>query len=119
MNAAKKPGTGLAVWGLAGGLITLGAISLGTLAWLTAVILLLAALIFRVPPRFPALFMGAALPLLLVAGSNLAGPGWSCWSGPNMSGCDQLLNPWPFLLVAVALLVMGLLLHLIARGRHR
>jgi hypothetical protein len=118
MGAEVKFGISLPVWGLAGVLATLGAVSLGRVAWLSAGALLLAAVAARLPVRIPAFFVGAALPLLLIAFGNARGPGWSCRSGPNYSGCDQLLDPRPLLLVALALLAIPAALLLASRA-HR
>jgi len=118
MSAELKSGIGLAVWGLAGVLVTLGVVSLGTVAWLSAGALLLASVVARIPVRIPAVLVGAALPLLLIAFGNAFGPGWSCHSGPNDSGCDQLLDPRPFLLAALALLAVPVGLWVVSRG-HR
>jgi len=118
MSAELKSGIGLTVWGLAGVLVTLGVVSLGTVAWLSAGALLLASVVARIPVRIPAVLVGAALPLLLIAFGNAFGPGWSCHSGPNDSGCDQLLDPRPFLLAALALLAVPVGLWAVSRG-HR
>jgi len=118
MSAELKSGIGLAVWGLAGVLVTLGVVSLGTVAWWPAGALLLASVVARVPVRIPAFLVGAALPLLLIAFDNAFGPGWSCHSGPYGSACDQLLDPRPFLLAALTLLAVPVGLWVVSRG-HR
>jgi hypothetical protein len=60
------------------------------------------------------LFTGAGLPLLWVAYVQRQGPGTTCWHTASSAGCDQHLNPLPWLIVGIALLLTGL----IARTRH-
>ena len=60
------------------------------------------------------LVTGAGLPLLFVAYVNRAGPGTTCYRTVTSAGCDQHLNPLPWLIVGVILLVGALL----AQGRH-
>ncbi|HYX86533.1 MAG TPA: hypothetical protein VE777_16290 [Gaiellales bacterium] len=50
---------------------------------------------------------GAGLPLLWVAYANRQGPGTVCWSTATASGCDQYLNPWPWLAAGLLLVVVG------------
>lgn len=55
-----------------------------------------------------AFMIGSAVILpLIVAFNNLGGPGERCWSDATSSGCDELLNPWPFAIPAVLLIGVG------------
>ena len=51
------------------------------------------------------LFAGAGLLSLFVAYVQRAGPGTTCWHTATASGCDQHLNPIPWLVVGIALVV--------------
>jgi hypothetical protein len=54
---------------------------------------------------------GIGLPLLYVAWEQRAGPGTTCWQTGSASGCDQHLNPLPWLVVGLALLVGGIVMQ--------
>jgi hypothetical protein len=58
---------------------------------------------------------GAGLPLLWVAYHNRHGPGTVCWTRGGAGGCDQYLNPWPWLGVGLLLVVIGV----VAQARRR
>ena len=45
---------------------------------------------------------------LLVAYLHRQGPGTTCWHTATASGCDQHLNPWPWLVVGIILVVAGI-----------
>ena len=51
---------------------------------------------------------GAGAVLLYVAWVQRAGPGTTCWQTQTASGCDQHLNPVPWLLAGIVLLVAGI-----------
>jgi hypothetical protein len=53
------------------------------------------------------LLSGAGLPLLLVAYAQRDGPGTTCYHTATTAGCDSHLNPVPWLLLGLALLVAG------------
>ena len=53
------------------------------------------------------LVTGAGLPLLFVAYVNRAGPGTTCYRTVTSAGCDQHLNPLPWLLVGLCLVAAG------------
>jgi hypothetical protein len=54
---------------------------------------------------------GAGILLLYVAWLQRAGPGTSCWQTASSSGCEQHLNPLPWLLAGIALFVGGIVAH--------
>ncbi len=115
LTSYQKTRVGLIVWGAAGLLLTLGAVSLGHVAWVISMALLLISAVVRVPGRPSALFFGASVPLVLVVVGHAAGPGWSCHSSPTGSGCDELLDPRPYLMAALVLLATGTALELLLR----
>jgi hypothetical protein len=57
------------------------------------------------------LLTGAGALLLLVAWLQRTGPGTTCWHTAAASGCDQHLNPLPWLLLGIALFVGGIAAH--------
>ncbi len=94
-----------AAWVLTGTAGALGLVSLGLLALGPAVILG-GVLLARPPARrwragLPA---GPGLVCLYIAYLQRHGPGTTCWHTGPTSGCDQSMNPIPWLVVAVLLL---------------
>ena len=61
------------------------------------------------------LVTGAGLPLLLVAYVQRQGPGTTCWHTATAMACDQHLNPLPWLIAGVILVLAGLIGHSFAR----
>ncbi len=57
------------------------------------------------------LITGAGLVLIYVAYVQRRGPGTVCWQTATASGCDEYLNPWPWLVVGVVLVCVGILAH--------
>jgi hypothetical protein len=53
----------------------------------------------------PGLFAGAGLLSLFVAYVQRDGPGTTCWHTATASGCDQHLNPIPWLVVGIVLVL--------------
>lgn len=51
------------------------------------------------------LVAGAGLLSLFVAYVQRDGPGTTCWHAATASGCDQHLNPIPWLVVGIVLVV--------------
>jgi hypothetical protein len=60
------------------------------------------------------LLAGAGLLSLFVAYVQRDGPGTTCWHTASASGCDQHLNPIPWLVVGLVLVVGAVL----AESRH-
>jgi hypothetical protein len=99
-------------WTVVGAGGALAAVSLGPLLLVPAAAL--AALMFSRPSiRRSAygLVSGAGVLLLYVAYVQRAGPGTTCWHTATSSGCDQHLNPIPWLVIGVACVVGGVLAH--------
>jgi hypothetical protein len=98
------------VWAAVGALGALGLISLGPIALGSA--LIIGVLIARSPTARTSIFglvTGVGLPLLVVAYVQRDGPGTTCWHTATAAGCDQHLNPIPWLVLGLVLAVGGLL----------
>ena len=97
-------------WGAVGAATALGIVSLGPLALVPAIVAA-AIMVSRRAIRRSAfgLLAGAGIILLAVAWVNRDGPGTTCWQTASSSGCDQHLNPIPWLILGIVLLVAGVL----------
>src|SRR5690242_15451273 len=98
----------IVAWTLAGAallLAVLGAMTIG-LFILPFALLAIVALARRPAARrsWPAVFLGAGLPLLYVAFLNREGPGEVCHRFTDGESCTQEFTPWPWL-VAGALVI--------------
>ena len=103
---------GFVVWVLLGAAAALGFISLGPL--LLVPVLVLGVFLWTRPRMRRSAFgllTGAGVLLLYVAWVQRDGPGTTCWHTATASGCDQHLNPLPWLVVGAALLVAGVVAH--------
>jgi hypothetical protein len=99
-------------WALLGSVAALGALSLGPI--LTAPVFLLGWLMSSRPGVRRSVFgllTGAGALLLYVAWVQRAGPGTTCWQTQTASGCDQHLNPLPWLIAGIALFFGGIVAH--------
>jgi hypothetical protein len=56
--------------------------------------------------------------LLYIALLNRGGPGDVCTTTGTSSACTEEWSPWPFLAVGVALVVSGIVLTRLPRGRR-
>jgi hypothetical protein len=100
-----------------GAAAALGAVSLGPLALVPAVVV--AAVLLSRPNIRPSAFgllSGAGFLLLYVAWVQRDGPGTTCWHTATASGCDQHLNPLPWLILGILLVFAGAAGHG-ARGK--
>ncbi len=101
-------------WALVGCAAVFGAFSLlliGLAAFGAAVVV--AVLMARHPgARGSALGLlsGAGLPLVYVAYVQRDGPGTTCWHTATSSGCETHLDPIPWLVIGVVLVIAGLAL---------
>jgi hypothetical protein len=108
-------------WSVAGAALCLGVLSILTIGpfVLLVALFLCAVLLWR--PGFGSsltgLVSGAALPLLYVAWLNRGGPGDVCRGDDRALTCTDEWSPWPFVAVAAALLVTGVVLFLRLRRR--
>ena len=64
----------------------------------------------------PGVLVGGSFPLLYIAFLNRDGPGDVCSRNAHGGSCTQEWSPWPFLLVAAALIAVSVLL---AQRPHR
>jgi hypothetical protein len=58
------------------------------------------------------LLSGIGTVSLFVAYVQRRGPGTVCWHTASAAGCDEYLDPLPWLVVGVALVVTGFVIHL-------
>lgn len=100
------------LWALLGTTAALGAVSLGPLL-LVPVAVFGVFLWTRPTVRRSAfgLLTGAGALLLYVAWVQRDGPGTTCWHTATASGCDQHLNPLPWLIAGAVLFVSGFFAH--------
>jgi hypothetical protein len=100
-------------WALIGAVTALLSISsLGPI--LVAPVLLVAYLMASRPGILRSGFgflSGAGVLLLYVAWVQRDGPGTTCWHTQTASGCEQHLNPLPWLLAGIVLFVGGIAAH--------
>jgi hypothetical protein len=105
------------LWALLGAAASLGLLTLGSLVVLP--VLIGGGLLLRRPALRRSAFgvlSGAGAVSLYVAFVQRRGPGTVCWHTATASGCDQYLNPWPWLVAGTALLLSGVIVY--ARRRH-
>jgi hypothetical protein len=95
-------------WALLGAGAALGGLTLGPLAVVAAAAVALAAARRRAlrRPVF-GLLPGVGAVLLAVAYVQRDGPGTTCWRTASAAGCDTHLDPRPWLVVGVLLVVAG------------
>src|SRR6185312_5126125 len=97
-------------WALVGGAGALGLVSLGPIALAPALIAGVAISRSRVASRSAfGLLVGAGLVSLFVAYVQRGGPRTTCWHTASASGCDQHLDPMPWLVAGIVLVVGGVL----------
>ena len=105
-------------WALVGCAGALAAISLGPLLYLPT---LLFGLMMASQPRARSsafgLLTGAGVLFLVVAWLQRRGPGEVCWHRGAASGCDQYLNPLPWLALGIVLVVAGITAHALRSRR--
>ena len=100
------------IWALLGSAAALGTVSLGPLLLLPTA--LVAVFVWRRPRARRSSFgllTGAGTLLLYVAWVQRAGPGTTCWHTATASGCDQHLNPLPWLVLGIVLVTAGFVAH--------
>ncbi len=100
------------VWALVGCAAALAVVSLGPLLLLPAV--LLGAWMASRPAirgSSAGLLTGAGMLFLFVAYVNRQGPGTLCWQHGTASGCDTYLNPLPWLVIGVAMVLAGIVVQ--------
>ena len=99
-------------WAWAGaGALAIISLDLGPVTVLPALILLALVSTFVGRRHISALGFttGTGLPLLWVAYVQREGPGTTCWHTASAAGCDQHLNPLPWLIAGLVLVLTGLI----------
>jgi hypothetical protein len=102
-------------WAAVGCVGALGLVSLGPAALVAAAAVGL--LLARVPlarRSASGLLAGAGLVSLLVAYVQRDGPGVTCWHTVSAAGCDQHLNPVPWLVIGIACVTVAV----VTQSRH-
>jgi hypothetical protein len=100
------------VWAFLGSAAALGTVSLGPLLLVPTA--LVAVFVWRQPQSRRSAFgllTGAGTLLLYVAWVQRDGPGTTCWHTATASGCDQHLNPLPWLVLGLVLVAAGFVAH--------
>jgi hypothetical protein len=109
-----------ALWCLAGVGFCLGVLSILTIGFavLFVTLVLSALLLWRVGvgPALTGIVAGGAAPVLYVAWLNRDGPGSHCTVTATSSSCIDEWTPWPFLVVAVGMVVAGVVAFVRLRG---
>lgn len=109
----------LAIWLMAGAVGAIGLVSLGLLALVPAAGIALGALLVPSARRSAwGLISGAGFIFLLVAYVQRDGPGMTCWHTATSSGCDEHLDPRPWLVVGLGLVIFGVVGQVLAVGRQ-
>jgi hypothetical protein len=62
---------------------------------------------------------GSGVPFLIVAYVQRKGPGTVCWHTATASGCDEYLDPRPWLAIGLMLTLGGVAAFLVARAGRR
>jgi hypothetical protein len=108
-----------AVWVPVGALVGVGLISLGPLALLPAVLITVAITTSTAARRSACgLISGTGLVSLYVAYVQREGPGTTCWRTATGGGCEDHLDPRPWLVAGVALVVLGVVAQLLIDRRR-
>lgn len=96
-------------WSVVGAGLVLGAFALlAVLPVIAAVSVLLAVLRRQSLVGLPGIVSGLGLPMLYVAYLNRAGPGFFCTSTGLGATCSQHPSPWPWLIIGLILVIVGL-----------
>ena len=109
-----------ALWAVAGAGLCLGVLSILTIGFavLLVTLVLCGLLLWRVGvgAALTGIVAGAAAPLLYVAWLNRDGPGSHCTVTATSSSCTDEWTPWPFVIVAVAMVAAGVVSFVRLRG---
>ncbi|MGZ4713791.1 MAG: hypothetical protein ACXVJ7_05535 [Acidimicrobiia bacterium] len=100
-------------------LAALGAMSIGILVLPVAVAATIVVATRRTSSvGLPGLVSGFGLPFLYVAFLNRDGPGTVCSVSANATDCTDEMSPWPWLVMGVVLIAVGVLVF-VRRSRAR
>jgi len=104
---------GFVAWALLGAGLVLGFF---TFTVLFVVPIVIGVIVFAIRPRLAksafGLLAGMGLVSMYVAYVQRRGPGTVCWQKADSSGCEDFLNPWPWLVVGAALVGVALVGHM-------
>ena len=108
----ERPWWPYVLWGAVGALVGLGVVGILSIGIFALMLALLLAVVGVLLPASRSAAVVAVVPglgvlPLLVGLSNLGGPGERCVSTASSSSCSELLNPWPFLVPGLVLIVGG------------
>lgn len=110
------------VWALAGGCVAISLVSyIGVFFLPVAALAALAALRWGregIARSSLGAVTGAGVPFLIVAYVQRKGPGTVCWQHGSASGCDEYLDPRPWLAIGIVLVVAGAGAFAVARARR-
>jgi hypothetical protein len=111
---------GFVLWALVGAASVVGFFTLSVL-FLVPIVIGVAVLAIRptLAKSAVGLLAGMGLVSMYVAYVQRRGPGTVCWQTGTASGCDEYLNPWPWLVFGVVLVCVGVVAHLRAMRRAR
>ncbi len=124
-RSVERPGPGwggFSLWVLVGAAVGLAALSFPALGLL---ILVLVSVFAAAKPGLGrsalGALAGAGAVCVYVAYVQRRGPGTVCWHTATASGCDQYLNPWPWLVVGLALVLAAFIAQIrqVRRARGR
>jgi hypothetical protein len=107
-TATRASWIAFVLWALIGAVIGYVAVNLLT-AGVLLVVLIVLALVAKpsVRQQISGVLAGVGAICLLVAYVQRRGPGTVCWHTANAGGCDQYLNPWPWLAAGLALIAFS------------
>jgi hypothetical protein len=106
-------------WAVVGIAAVLAIVSLGLILFVPTVALAVVIASRRAARQSVfGLATGAGAVLLYVAFVNRFGPGTTCWHRANSFGCDQHLNPLPWLILGVLLVIVGIAGYVQSSTRH-
>lgn len=114
--------TARVLWLVGGLLLGLGVASLPSIGLFLIPAGILVLLLVGIVGRgrgWPLVLLGLAAPPLWVAWLHRGGPGERCWETPTTRGCEELLNPAPWLAAGLFLLLLFILALALSRRARR
>lgn len=109
--------TGFVLWLLGGAAFTFLGLSLPSALFIGLPVAVLVAAVLSWRSWLPGLLTGVSLPLFFVAWRHRGGPGWVRYQTATGGGSSELLDPVPWLLVALGLLLAAGVLLMVGRLR--
>jgi hypothetical protein len=95
-------------WMVVGALWALSILGMMTIGIFVLPFAIAATVALRHKPGASAILTGLGLLLLYIAWLNRYGPGEHCTITPNSQSCQEMFNPWPWLLSGTALVFGGI-----------